>query len=210
MLRLLPVRWTLRKKSVGQHNWPAIAAGFLVLGVWLCHAGTPYQIPVIADEVTPEFRILRVEKRGLRFHETAILAYRNGEVWISRNERKLFQYKFDTQAFYGVMPHKQVEAFKTSVELLTLRPMPVLMLHSWDAEGWYLVGKSKILAFTSENQTAPPRLVVDMFSEIEKLPVVATRTVRGRDVCLGFCYGPMAALGFEYMNSFVRYSFLTP
>jgi hypothetical protein len=108
------------------------------------------------------------------------------------------------------MPHTQVEAFKKSVELLTLQPMPAVMLHSWNAEGWYVVGKAKILAFTTENQTAPPRVVVDMFSEIEKVPVVATLTVSGRDVCLGFCYGPMAALGFEYVNSFVRYSFLTP
>jgi hypothetical protein len=98
-LRMLPTRWTLRKLPFGQRNWPAIATGFLVLGIWLYHAGTPYQIPIIADEVPPEFRILHVEKRGLRFHETAILAYRNGVVWISPNERKLFQYKFETQAF---------------------------------------------------------------------------------------------------------------
>lgn len=67
ILRLLPTRWTLRMLPLRQRNWPAIVAVFFVLGIWLYHAGTPYQIPVIADEVTPEFRILRVEKRGLRF-----------------------------------------------------------------------------------------------------------------------------------------------
>ena len=122
LLRLLPARWTLRKMPVGQRNWPAIATGFLVLGIWLYHAGTPYQIPVIADEITPKFRILHVEKRGLRFHETAIRAYRNGVVLMSRSERNLLHYKFETQGSRGVMPHEQVEAFSKSIELLTLRP----------------------------------------------------------------------------------------
>jgi hypothetical protein len=209
-LRLLPDRWTLRKLPLGQRNWPAIATGFLVLGIWLYHAGTPYQIPAIVDEVTPEFRILRVEKRGLRFHETAIRAYRNGKFMISRNERHLFQYKFETQGFQGMMPYKQVEAFRKSIELWARPTAPALVLHSWNAEGWYVVGESKILAFTSENKMAAPNLVVDMFSEIDELPVVATWTLSDRDVCLGFCYGPMAALGFKYVNSFARYSYLTP
>lgn len=209
-LRLLPTRWTLRKLPLGQRNWPAIATGFLVLSGWLYHAGTPYQIPAIADEVTPKFRILRVEKRGLRFHEIAIKAYRNGEFWIFRTERSLFHYKFETQVSHGVMPYKQVEAFKKSVELLTQQRAPTPMLHAWNAEGWYVVGESKILTFTTENKIKPPHLVVDMFTEIEKQPMVATPTAIGRDVCFGFCYGPLAALGFEYMNSLGRYSFLTP
>ena len=208
--RLVPPRWKLRKRPLGQRNWPAILAGFAVLGIWLYHAGTPYQIPVIADEVTPEFRILRVEKRGLHFHETAIRAYRNGVVLISRNERNLFQYKFEIRGFQGLMSHKQVEAFQKSVELLTQRRAPAPMLHAWNAAGWYVVGQSKILAYTTENKMKPPQLVVDIFNEIENRPMVATPTAIGRDVCFGFCYGPLAALGFDYMNSFRRYSFLTP
>jgi hypothetical protein len=200
----------LRKLPVGQRSWPAIAAGFLVLGIWLYHAGTPYQIPLIVDEVEPRFRILSVEKRGLRFHETSIRAYRNGEFWISRTERSLLQYKFETQFSHGVMPYKQVEAFRRSAEVWKLRMASVPSLHSWNAEGWYVVSGSKIVAFTSENKTVPPSLVVDTFSEIERLPLLATRTVTDRDVCLGFCYGPLAALGFKYSNSFVSYPYLTP
>lgn len=131
-------------------------------------------------------------------------------VLISRNERNLFQYKFEVQGFQGVMAHKQVEAYKKSIELLTQRRAPTPMLHAWNAEGWYVVGESKILMFTTENKIRPPRVVVDMFNEIEKQPIVVTRTVIGRDICFGFCYGPLAALGFDYLNSFNRYSFLTP
>jgi hypothetical protein len=102
------------------------------------------------------------------------------------------------------MLRKQLEAFKKSVELLTQRLTPTPMLHSWNADGWYVVGESKILAFTTDNKMGPPLLVEDMFTEIEKQPMIATQTAIGRDVCFGFCYGPLAALGFKYMNSFGR------
>jgi hypothetical protein len=165
---------------------------------------------VIADVVEPRFSILRVEKRGLRFEETAITAYRDGQVFISRTKRSLLQYKFATHVSHGVIPYKEVEAFRRSAEVWKLQMASVASLHSWNAEGWYVVDGSKVLAFTSENKASPPNLVVDMFSKIERLPRFATRTVTGRDVCLGFCYGPLAALGFKYSNSFVSYPYLTP
>jgi hypothetical protein len=201
-LRLLPARWTVRKLPLGQRTWPAAAAGFLALGVWLFHAGTPYQIPLIVDAVRPELTILHVEKRGLRFHETAISASRDGKLFVGRTERNLLQYEFETQASKGMMPYERVKTFRKSAQLWKLRTGPAQLLHSWNAEGWYVVDDSKILAFTTENKTAPPQVVVDMFSEMDKLPAVAKWTASGRDVCFGFCYGPMAALGFEFANSF--------
>jgi hypothetical protein len=138
-LRLLPVRWILRKRPFVQRTWPAIAAGIVVLAIWLYHAATPYQIPLIVDEVEPRFRILRVEKRGLRLHETSIRAYRDGQVFITRTERRLLQYKFETQFSNGMIPYKQVEAFTRSAEVWKLRMASVPSLHSWNAEGWYVV-----------------------------------------------------------------------
>jgi hypothetical protein len=209
-LRLLPVRWTLRKRPFGQRSWPAIATGVLALGIWLYHAGTPYQTPLVADVVEPTFSILRVEKRGLRFEETAITAYRDGQFFISRTKRSLLQYKFATHVSHGVIPYKEVEAFRRSAEVWKLRMVSVPSLHSWNAAGWYVVGQSKILAYSTENKMEPPQLIVDMFNEIENQPMVATPTVIGRDVCFGFCYGPLAALGFKYSNSFVSHPYLTP
>ena len=204
VLRLLPARWTVRKLPLGQRNWPAVAAGFLALGVWLFRAGTPYQIPLFVRAVPPSFGILHVEKRGLRFHETAVSAYRNGRFFVARTERDLFRYEFQTQGTQGTMSYEQVEAFRTSTDFWRLQTAPAASLHSWNAEGWYAVSDSKILAFTTENRTAPPQLVVDVFSEIDKLPVDAKWTASGRDVCFGFCYGPLAALGFKFANGFPR------
>jgi hypothetical protein len=202
-LRLLPARWTVRKQPISQRTWPAVAVGFLVLGVWLFRAGTPYDA-LIVDGSTPRFRILHVEKRGVHFHETAISAYRNGLFFVARTERNLFRYEFETQVTQGVMPYEQVETFRTSAELWRLRTAPAFLLHTWNAEGWFAVSDSQILAFTTENKTAPPQLVVEMFSEIDKLPVDAKWTESGRDVCFGFCYGPLSALGFKFANSFPR------
>jgi len=201
-LRLLPARWTMRSLPLSQRTWPAVTAGFLALGIWLFHAGTPYQFPLIVDAPAPTFRILHVEKRGLHFHETAISVHRNGTFFVERTERNLFQYKFETHGFQGYIPYEQVETFRTLAELWKLRTAPAQLLHSWNAEGWYAVSDAKILAFTTENKAALPQLVVDMFSELNKLPAEAKWTEHLRDICLGFCYGPVAALGFRFANSF--------
>jgi hypothetical protein len=100
------------------------------------------------------------------------------------------------------MPYQQVEEFRTSPELSDRQTGPVRLLHAWNAEGWYVVrAYSPVMAFTSEYKTTPPKLVTDTFAEIEKLPAAALQTEIDRDVCLGFCYGPLAALGFKFVNS---------
>jgi hypothetical protein len=129
-------------------------------------------------------------------------ASRDGKLFVARTKRSLFRYEFETQGSQGMMRYEEVETFRKSAQLWKLRTAPPHLLHSWNAEGGYVFDDSKILAFTSENNTVPPRLVVDMFSELIKLPEVRKWTAIGRDVCLGFCYGPLAALGFKFANSF--------
>jgi hypothetical protein len=198
-LRLLPDRWTVRNVPLRERTWPAFAAAFLVLVVWLFHSAIPYKIPLIADGPQPRFQILHVQKRGLHFQEVEMSASRDGRFYISRSDRSLPQYKFGMRVSPGVMSYEHIRAFIESPELGKLSTPPTTRLRQWNAEAWYVVLQGpKLLVFSSEYQTAPPQVVTDMFSEIEKLPVGRERTQVTRDVCMGFCYHPLAALGLDY------------
>ena len=87
-----------------------------------------------------------------------------------------------------------------SPQLWVLHTRPAKELRAWNAEGWYVTLKdSHLVAFTSEYHTAPPREVTELFQELENLPG-QPRPFAIRDICLGFCYDPVAALGFTYAN----------
>jgi hypothetical protein len=146
-------------------------------------------------------RILRVEKQGLQFHETEVSVMKDGKVFVERNDRRLFQYQFEDDVSMGVsrLARAQATAVMTSLPGNGPPQWPKT-LRSWQAEGWYVRAGRSILAFTSENGLQPPTDVVELFGEIEKLPTDAPYENLERDVCLGFCYDPVAALGFEYAN----------
>jgi hypothetical protein len=205
VLRLLPASWMLRRVPLRGRTWPAFATSFLVLAIWFSFSVTPYRIPLIVDAVSPEFRILHVEKLGMQYHETEISVYRDGKFWVTRNDRRLFQYQFDSRSSQGLVSqaaHDHTLAFAQSPELLKLHTGPAKALRSWHAEGWYVVTKNgRVLTFTSQYGTSPPKEDTDVFYEIEKLPVSQESHWAMRDVCLGFCYDPLAGLGFRYTNS---------
>lgn len=47
----------------------------------------------------------------------------------------------------------------------------------------------------------PPLGLVEVFHGVTVLPLdVQSRSSERRDVCLGFCYDPAAAMGFLYSN----------
>ena len=209
VLRLLPATWALRKRPVRDRTWPAFAVCLLILTMWFCSAATPYRMPDIVDAVPPELAVLHVEKRGLQFHETAVTVYRDSRLYISRNNRKLFQYQFEESVANGVLPEtmsQRVFSLAKSLQLADLHTPPVEALRAWNAEGWYIrIPHSGPLAFTSEYGTAPPNEVVELFDAME----VAVPTDRGprrlmKDVCLGFCYDPLAGLGLLYSNQRCR------
>ncbi len=92
-----------------------------------------------------------------------------------------------------------------SSELWKLRTAQPKALRSWNAEGWYVVLKdSRLLAFTTEFGTTPPEEVTDLFSELESLQALEERPFAVRDVCLGFCYDPVAGLGFSVLRQRIR------
>jgi hypothetical protein len=207
--RLLPARWTFRKRPLRDRTWPAFAVCFVILTVWFGRSATPYRIPGIVDAPSPELAVLHVEKLGLQFHEMAISAYRDSRFYISRNDRRLFQYRFEESVAEGVLPKAICQHVFSLVQLPLLnrlRTQPPKVLRAWNAEGWYIRSpRSGLLAFTSEYGTAPPKELVELFHEMHAV----VRTDKGRrysmkDVCLGFCYDPLAGLGIRFENQRCR------
>jgi hypothetical protein len=192
----------LRLAFPRRRTWPAFAAGFLAMAVWFVHSVTPYAEPrVCIRGLGAELRLLHVRKRGLSVHETAMIVQNDGKTWVLRGDRRLFQYRFAVrvgQTSLGASPAARELAWALvgSPELQRLQTPPPSVLRSWNADGWYVVLKDKrVLAFTSEQRMEPPREVVELFRQLEALPERAQAPMPRRDVCLGFCYDPVAALG---------------
>jgi len=210
-LRLLPARWSWRRYPVQQRTWPAFAVGLLVMVAWFVHSATPYSAPGFDHGQRAELRILHVQKCGLRFHESTVADYGRGRVWVWRNNRRLFQYRFENRAaqisLWGASQsaYERARAFTESPELWRLHTPPPKPLRAWNAEGWYVVLKdSRVLTFTTEYGMSPPAKVTQLFHEIEKLPASDEQLFAVRDVCLGFCYDPVAALGFSVAQQRTR------
>lgn len=203
VLRLLPAGWVLRGRPFGERTWPAATLAALVMATWFTWAVRPYREPLIVRGAPVALRILHVEKRGLWFHETSVSISRNGEFWISRDDRRLFQYQFQKNIGEGVMPPTVEQDVNALVQSLAAQPstQPPKALRSWNAEGWYAkVGYHGILAFTTEYATTPPVELVRIFRELDGTKPDSTTRGKTRDVCLGFCYDPVAGLGFTAAN----------
>jgi hypothetical protein len=207
LIRFLPAGWSWRGYPVSGRTWPAFTVGFLVLATWFARSAMPYQVPGSADGIAAELRILHLQKTGLRIHGIEISEFRDGQAFVARDDRQFFQYEFETRvariALWETSPAalERARALVRSPELRRLRtPLPT-MVRSWKAEGWYVVLKdSQAFAFTSENGRTPPREVTDLFDELERLPTSQEQRFAVRDVCLGFCYDPVAALGFSVLR----------
>ena len=97
-----------------------------------------------------------------------------------------------------------IRMFAQSAQLRDLRTPPAVSLRDWNAEGWYVRTGQNVLAFTTENHTTPPQEVIDMFHRLESIPPAATESGNVSDVCLGFCYDPLAGLWVVYMTDPLR------
>jgi len=203
-LRLVPARLHLGKPPLRECTWPALAVSFLILAAWFVHSVTLYRVPFIADGGPATLRMLHVQKRGLNFHENAIWVVRNRAFGITRTDRRLFQYDFVSSTARGVLSQEvydHMSAMLLSPDLLKLHTPPATTLWSWNADGWYLVlDDSRQFAFTTELGNGPPQAVIELFREIKKLHAGRERSFTQRDVCMGFCYGPAAAMGIVYPN----------
>jgi hypothetical protein len=196
VLKLLPARGNLRL-------WPAFAVSFLALAVWFVHSVSPYRLPMFHDYDDPAepLRILHVEKRGLYFRETCVFGVlRDGKVWTNRADRRWFQYKFDRRTSMGSASpdlRERVQAFVQAAKGWDLHTPPPRALWGWHAEGWYVVTPDRRFSFVG---TQPPQEVKALFRDLES-PVEVATGGSIRDVCLGFCYDPPAALGFRSLRA---------
>jgi hypothetical protein len=203
MTRLLPASWVLRKVPVRKRTWPALAVCLLVVASWYGVSASPYRIPLIVDGIPAELIVLHVEKKGIQFHETAISASRDGRIYVQRNDRRLFQYRFVVRDGVGMLSEAitaRVRTLAQSAQLKELRTAPAAALRNKNAEGWYVRTGYKVLAFTSEYGTEPPREVVDLFHELGSLAPAENEVRTVNDICMGFCYDPLAGLGLGNMN----------
>jgi hypothetical protein len=203
LTRLLPANWILRTLPVRERTWPAFAVCFVVIVSWYCASARPYRVPWIVDAVQPEFAILHVRKNGIQLHETTITVYRDGKFYVSRNDRRLLQYRFAVRAAYGVLPQAmttRVRLLAQSPQITNLRTLPATILRNWKAEGWYIRTGRGVVAFTTEDMTEPPTDVVDLFHDLESVAAAEKNLETLKDVCLGFCYDPPAGLGLLYFN----------
>ena len=202
--RLLRRRWLFKGSPLCERIWPCFIVGLAVLTAWLFDSAQPYRVPLIVDAPPAKIRVLHVEKRGFRIRETVVITNRDGRFFRHWHDRWLFQYRFDGHATGGVLDtalYDEVTSTVTTSPLASRRTPPAEQLRSWNADGWYVVLQDKrLLAFTTENRLSAPREVTDLLHKIENLPAQWSTHGPIRDVCLGFCYGPVAALGFVYSN----------
>jgi hypothetical protein len=156
------------------------------------------------DAVSPELTLLHVEKNGSQFHETGISIFEKGQVYLSQNDRRLFQYRFSVRIGSVVLSQDATTreaAFALAEELANSNTAPPVPLHSTNAEGWYARTKHRhVLAFTTEDATPPPPKLVSLFRALQSAVPATDHWGDEKDICFGFCYDPLAGLGIMYMN----------
>ncbi len=203
IVRLFPARWSFRDSPLRQRTWPSMVFGFAVVATWYLRSAPPYRMPGIVDGVPALVRILSLEKRGLRFRETGVIANRDGKFTRWQQDRRLFQFRFEEHWAGGVLERAPLERINSLVasEALRNHTPRAKTLTAWNAEGWYAVLKDqRLFAFTTEDGLTPPRELVALLQEIEEVPALQNGHAPIQDICFGFCYGPVAALGFVFSN----------
>lgn len=202
-IRLLPLTWTVRNRPIRDRLWPAVAIPVFAVVLWYTQSVTPYHIPLIVDGVPAELTLLHVEKHGNQFHETGISVSRDWQVYLFKNDRRLFQYRFPVHIGSAVLQDDTTReaAIALAGELTNVVTMPAVPLRSKDAEGWYVRTPPRhVWAFTTENKTTPPAKLISVFRTLESSVPAAKQWGDEKDVCFGFCYDPLAGLGIAYMN----------
>lgn len=207
-LRLIPSQWKLLGR-LRESTWPAFAVCLSFLALWFVWSVVPYRIPVTMDGVWSTLEILHVEKHGLQFHEACISIFRDDRIYMTENHRRLLQYRFVQTASSGEVSegiHDRVQTIVRSTQYKKNENQTIPPIRAWDADNWYFrVEDSPILEYTSRNGTAPPAEVVKLFNDLEAAPRSALTQYVLKDVCLGFCYDPLAGLGRLYANERCHY-----
>jgi len=203
-LGLLPPHWRFRKLPLCNRIWPAFALSFMVLAFWFSQSVMPYRIPGALDSDYPILGILHVEKGGLQFHETSISVFRHYSFYVSQNDRRLLQYRFQQESSWGQLPEALMRRVQDTVQSpdFAKRDSSIIKpIRTWNADGWYLlVERSGFHPYTSDAGTTLPQEIVPLFHALEAAPRSPVTQTARKDVCLGFCYDPLSGLGRLYSN----------
>jgi hypothetical protein len=194
VLRLTPKGWRFGSLPVRNRIWPGFVATLLFVVVWYVRAVTPYQIPIFdLHDIPPRLVVLHVEKHGLRFHETSLAVYRDGQFFLVHDDHRLFQYSFQRSMSKGVIAQKYFEFLNSladSPPAFVGSNVPYYIPpRTWNAEGWFVyvgVGRKPI----SMQVSVVPKSVLDLFRDAQASPPEWVRQQTRRDICFGFCYDP--------------------
>ncbi len=195
-LRVTPNAWRIGKISIRDRAWPGFAVTFLFVVTWYLRAVTPYQIPIFdIHQHLPDISVLHVEKHGLQFHETSLAFYPDGQFFFAQNDRRLFQYSFQTRWARGVLTK---DGFRLLDALVNSPPeftgsevSSYVPPKTWNADRWFVSTKGSVTEKSVNiDASEVPNEVRALFYETQKLPQEWTRQGTARDVCLGFCYNP--------------------
>lgn len=208
--RLLPARWHVGKYSLRDQSWPGLIVCLAAMALWFSQSVMPYRIPGAVDYSDyPVLQILHVEKHGLQFHERCVNVYwlrpyRPISVSFSSSDRRLFQYRFQEKGASLQPPPALVERIQEIVKSSAhgARQWDVVKpLRNWNADGWYFyVQGSGLKVYGAASGTAPPQEVVELIQRLYNVPRVAETGSELKDVCLGFSYDPLSAMGSLYSN----------
>ena len=208
-LRLLPAQWRFRGTPLRERTWPAVGASIVVLAVWFSQSVLPYRIPGAVDYSDyPVLQILHVEKRGLKFHERCFSVYwqhpdRPISVSFKGSDRQLFQYRFQHNGSSLQLPKALVERIQAMVESHHEKGQQdvVRPIWNWNADRWYFSGQGfGLRVYGASNGPNPPEEIVELFHELDAAPQYSETHSELKDVCLGFCYDPLSAMGWLYAN----------
>jgi len=205
--RLLPQRWVVRESRVSEWTWPAVIVMALFIGVWFRSSVLPYRIPGEVQYMElPIIQILHVEKHGLQFHETCVSVYQMQKmVRITHDDRRLLNYRFQVM---GADTYDVPAPLMQRVNELAHSPRLPRSLHDarnvpvrpWNADYWYAcVERKDFVSYysTKKGYTPPPPDFVMLFHDLQALQPRLEPEEKLRDVCLGFCYDPCAAMGWQ-------------
>ena len=205
--RLLPQRWVLRESPVSERTWPAIGVMALFIGVWFRLSVLPYRIPgEIYYMKLPIIQILHIEKHGLQFHETCVSVYQLQKmVRITHDDRRLLNYRFqevgaETYDAPATLMQRVNELAHSSTLPRSLHDARNDPVRSWNADYWYAwVHRNGFTSYysTEKGDTPLPPDFVVLFHNLEALQPRLGWEEKLRDVCLGFCYDPCAAMGWR-------------
>ena len=208
-LRLLPAHWTFRGSSFRERTWPGVAVSLAVLAVWFSQSVMPYRIPGTVDYSDyPVLQILHVEKRGLQFHESCVnvwgAPHRPISVSFSGDNRRLFQYRFRQNHSSVKPPEILVDRIRALIKSSAgggTKSDIVRPIRTWNADGWYFNAHgSGLKIYGTSNEAPPPQEIVDLFHDLDKIPRSPETRSELKDVCLGFCFDPVSAMGRLYAN----------